>query len=352
MHGTLLFLFATWLCFTDRSNPYSLSGALGPVRYFLLMMGFFSIYCGFIYNDFSSLPVMLFGDGCYDKLEKSTTSDVYYAYKTDQECVQPFGMDPIWYRSEAAEIIFMNSFKMKTSVILGVAQMMLGTCLKGFNAIYFGRYIEFIFEVVTQIILISALFGFMDMMIIVKWLTNWASDDIPASEGPPGIITTMITMFIDGGVKKPENTDADVIGDQTSIMQVLVKVALVCVPLMLLVKPILKSRKPKPVVEDRVREGLMDQPGPFVKEVMGLLGVEDKGPAHHPFSELIIHQLIETIEYCIGTVSNTASYLRLWALSLAHSQLAKVFFDYTLAGGLKGGSYPAVSSNHSYLNFV
>lgn len=53
--------------------------------------------------------------------------------------------------------------------------------------------------------------------------------------------------------------------------------------------------------------------------------------------------MIETIEFVLGTVSNTASYLRLWALSLAHSQLAKVFFDNTIKTGLKSGSFLVVS---------
>jgi len=53
--------------------------------------------------------------------------------------------------------------------------MLLGTGMKGFNALYFKRYGEFLFDVLSQIFLLVALFGFMDYMIIVKWTTDWGA---------------------------------------------------------------------------------------------------------------------------------------------------------------------------------
>lgn len=71
-----------------------------------------------------------------------------------------------------------------------------------------------------------------------------------------------------------------------------------------------------------------------------IVALEAGDGEHHAFSEIFIHQLIETIEFVLGTVSNTASYLRLWALSLAHGQLADVFFEKTLGEiALEGKAY-------------
>ncbi|MBR6304475.1 MAG: hypothetical protein IKR37_02470, partial [Paludibacteraceae bacterium] len=55
-------------------------------------------------------------------------------YKND-DCVYKFGVDPIWM-SATNELTFINSLKMKISVIFGVLQMLLGIFLKGLNCIF------------------------------------------------------------------------------------------------------------------------------------------------------------------------------------------------------------------------
>lgn len=48
----------------------------------------------------------------------------------------PFGLDPVWHGTRS-ELPFLNSLKMKMSILLGVSQMNLGIIMSYFNARFF-----------------------------------------------------------------------------------------------------------------------------------------------------------------------------------------------------------------------
>lgn len=82
------------------------------------------------------------------------------------------GLDWIWTKTEN-ETAFINSFKMKFSIIIGVIHMLLGSFLKGMNAIHFKNKLDLFFEAIPQFIFMLITFGYMSICIVIKWVTIW-----------------------------------------------------------------------------------------------------------------------------------------------------------------------------------
>ena len=65
-HGFVIFLIGCFLCIFEpliRAKAPGMEMVL-MLRYILLLMGFFSTFCGLMYNDFMSIPIFLF-ESCY-----------------------------------------------------------------------------------------------------------------------------------------------------------------------------------------------------------------------------------------------------------------------------------------------
>lgn len=130
-HGSLLLVAAIYLCWSSR-EPGTLAAQLGVMRHFFLLMGIFSLFNGFVYNDFTSMGTQTFGYSCWkiDMDKKDPLRPKSRLTTMEKDCVYPFGIDPMWFRSSDLEVAYLNSFKMKISVIFGVAHMILGTFIR------------------------------------------------------------------------------------------------------------------------------------------------------------------------------------------------------------------------------
>jgi len=330
VHGLLLLLLAIYLIVFENSLANHDLGEIFQMiygaRYLLFMMGICALYMGLIYNEALSVAVSLFGPSAYASGE----------HFPDKPYV--FGVDPIW-RHSANLIQYTNSLKMKMSIIVGVSQMMFGIFLKLFNNIHFGRYVEAVVESVPEILFMGLTFGYMSGLIFLKWSIDYAPEPppcfssgcdgvirqgYPLKAAPPAIIQVMIFMF----KMEPLPPEYAMYPGQEAFQNFILTIAVCALPVLLFGKPLYLKRK-------------MDAEAAAQGSTAGYAAVEDSEAAEHShaeddeehnFGDIMVHQGIHTVEFALGCVSNTASYLRLWALSLAHSQLSEVFWEYILVG--------------------
>ncbi|TMW65555.1 hypothetical protein Poli38472_008197 [Pythium oligandrum] len=365
-HGFCVLLFGLYLVLTEKrlekGNMGEMLTSIYGGRYMLTAMGAFAIYAGLVYNDFFSLALNLFGSkfaypDCLESDNHEAKCEAMFNINgklslvnaTDVSSganVYTFGLDPIWKTSEN-ELLFFNSFKMKLSVILGIIQMIFGICLKGLNSIYFGDYSGFFFEFIPQIIFAGGLFFYMVILIIMKWSINWTErmkhEVCPYDfEGPrtgcrpPALVNTLINIALN-----PTHVDDPMYDGQLKTQQILLMLAFLAVPAMLCLKPLyLKfTHTSAPAVRHHVDD---EEEGHVAHSHGGHGGGHGHDGEEFEFGEVFIHQAIETIEFVLGMVSNTASYLRLWALSLAHSELATVFWEKAMLSSINSDSFIAI----------
>lgn len=354
-HGVIMSLFALWMVLKEKNLMQAGGSEIWLTffngRYMILFMGIFSIYTGFIYNDVFSKSMNLFGTSWSPpKLAANTTFypehltlDPQYTFSGSP---YPLGMDPIWAISQN-KILFYNSFKMKLSVILGISQMGFGVALSLVNQKFFKSRIDIITEFIPRVIWLAAIFGYMVLLIVAKWLFY----DYSNSSCAPSILIMLINMFLYKYPDAPCHL-APIYPGQQAMQTFLLLSALICIPWMLLLKPFLvKKQRDKQAGElsAAFNQQRQDNGGTDGDVVVTIdqnstnRSTDKHNDEEHGLMDLFIHQSIHTIEYCLGSISHTASYLRLWALSLAHAQLSEVLWSVMRKGLTSPGIFGGVA---------
>ncbi|XP_056447615.1 V-type proton ATPase 116 kDa subunit a isoform X1 [Gadus chalcogrammus] len=355
-HGLIMAVFAFWMVLYENNRKLKntrneIWNTFFEGRYIILLMGLFSIYTGLIYNDCFSKSLNLFGSGWSVKamfdagvwkgsdiaanrfliLDPNITGVFKGPY--------PLGIDPIWNLANN-RLTFLNSYKMKMSVILGIVHMSFGVVLSVYNHLHFRKKSNLYLVFLPELLFMWCLFGYLVFMVVYKWLAFSAAE----SKTAPSILIHFINMFL-----MQSSGNQLLYPGQIGVQGFLLVIALLSVPVLLLGKPLYlywlhhgSQRLGMYRGYERVRRGS--------EEELSLMHAQDmeEGSGHSDpstsrehqkeqinFGDEFLHQGIHTIEYCLGCVSNTASYLRLWALSLAHAQLSEVLWRMVMHLGLR-----------------
>ncbi|KAM7245038.1 hypothetical protein CapIbe_003564 [Capra ibex] len=349
-HGTVMFLAALWMVLNEKDllaqkSTNEIWNTFFHGRYLILLMGIFSIYTGLIYNDCFAKSLNIFGSSWSVQPMFRNGTWSMQVLKTNPLLQldpavpgvysgnpYPFGIDPIWNLA-SNKLTFLNSYKMKMSVILGIVQMVFGVILSLFNYRFFRNTLNIILQFIPEMIFILSLFGYLVFMIIFKW----CSFSVSVSRRAPSILIHFINMFL---FNYKDSSNVPLYQYQQEVQSFFVIMALISVPWMLLIKPfILRAKHRKSqlqasgIPEDPTENTEGDSSGRSASA--GAHGAQDDHDQEFNFGDIFVHQAIHTIEYCLGCISNTASYLRLWALSLAHAQLSEVLWTMVMHIGLR-----------------
>ncbi|RVE68291.1 hypothetical protein OJAV_G00089420 [Oryzias javanicus] len=355
-HGVIMALFAFWMVFYENNRKLKntrneIWNTFFEGRYIILMMGIFSIYTGLIYNDCFSKSLNIFGSGWSVNAMFKTgvwTNDVLHGNRfltLDPNVTgvftgpYPLGIDPIWNLA-SNRLTFLNSYKMKMSVIVGVIHMSFGVILSTFNHTYFKKKCNLYLVFLPELLFLLCLFGYLVFMIFYKWLAFSAKD----SRHAPSILIHFINMFLMQG----EDVQPLYPG-QHGLQVFLVVIAVLSVPVLLIGKPLYlywlqHGRQHLGMYRgyERVRRSseeelylLRNHDEEEGSSYSDLSGSGEQSSEEFNLADEFLHQAIHTIEYCLGCISNTASYLRLWALSLAHAQLSEVLWAMVMRVGLR-----------------
>uniref|UniRef100_A0A669DDQ2 V-type proton ATPase subunit a n=1 Tax=Oreochromis niloticus TaxID=8128 RepID=A0A669DDQ2_ORENI len=322
-HGMVMSLFALWMVLMEKKQKKKRSSneiwaTFFNGRYIILMMGLFSIYTGLIYNDCFSKSLNIFGSGWSVKAmfthnqwtNKTLQTNALLTLDPNVSGVfngpYPFGIDPIWNLA-VNRLSFLNSYKMKMSVVIGVIHMSFGVVLSVFNHLHFRQKFNVYLLFLPELLFLLCLFGYLVFMILYKWLMF----DARYSSQAPSILIHFINMFVMQG-----KDITRLYPGQIGLQIFLLVVAMLSVPVLLFGKPLYLYWL------YRGGKGLRRRRVSLVQNTFD-------------FADVLLHQAIHTIEYCLGCISNTASYLRLWALSLAHAQLSEVLWDMVMRLGFR-----------------
>ncbi|XP_075703063.1 V-type proton ATPase 116 kDa subunit a 1 isoform X4 [Rhinoderma darwinii] len=350
-HGTLMTLFAVWMVVREsrilsQKTDNELFNMVFSGRYIILLMGLFSVYTGLIYNDCFSKALNLFGSSwsvrpMFTSPKANWTEDLLKVVPVlqldpDVDGVfngpYPFGIDPIWSIA-TNKLTFLNSFKMKMSVVLGIIHMVFGVTLSLLNHIYFKKSLNIYLGFIPEMIFMSSLFGYLVILIVFKWCAYDAS----TSKIAPSLLIHFINMFL---FNYTDQSLPMLYSGQKGLQCFLVVCAILCVPWMLILKPFMlrhqylrrKHLGTHNFGGIRVGNGPTEEDAEIIQHDQ--LSMHSEEGEEFNFGDVVVNQAIHTIEYCLGCISNTASYLRLWALSLAHAQLSEVLWTMVMHVGL------------------